>query len=104
MHVLTFSDPRYNRRQEYWSGLPFPTPGHLLDPGIEPASLAPPALQADSLPLRHLGNPTIKVLCFSSVDCIVHGVAKSQTQLSDLHCNVNDSKDRSVLIKSTGFS
>jgi hypothetical protein len=63
MHVLTFSDPRYNRRQEYWSGLPFPTPGHLLDPGIEPVSLAPPALQADSLPLRHLGNPTIVQLC-----------------------------------------
>ena len=32
-------------RQEYWSGLPFPSPGDLLDPGIEPAS---PALQADS--------------------------------------------------------
>ena len=26
-------------RQEYWSGLPFPSPGHLSDPGIEPASL-----------------------------------------------------------------
>ena len=25
-------------RQEYWSGLPFPSPGHLPDPGIEPAS------------------------------------------------------------------
>ena len=34
-------------RQEYWSGLPFPSPGHLPDPGIEPGS---PALQADSLP------------------------------------------------------
>ena len=34
-------------RQEYWSGLPFPTPGDLLNPGIEPES---PALQADSLP------------------------------------------------------
>ena len=31
-------------RQEYWSGLPFPTPGDLPDPGIEPASLASPAL------------------------------------------------------------
>ena len=27
-------------RQEYWSGLPFPTPGDLPDPGIEPVSLA----------------------------------------------------------------
>ena len=33
-------------RQEYWSGLPFPSPGDLPDPGIEPRS---PALQTDSL-------------------------------------------------------
>ena len=32
--------------QEYWSGLPFPSPGDLPDPGIHPMS---PALQADSL-------------------------------------------------------
>ena len=31
-------------RQEYWSGLPFPSPGDLPDPGIEPMSLASPAL------------------------------------------------------------
>ena len=31
-------------RQEYWSGLPFPTPGDLLNSGIEPMSLASPAL------------------------------------------------------------
>ena len=41
-------------RQEYWSGLPFPSPGDLPDPEIEPES---PALQADSLPLRHQGIP-----------------------------------------------
>ena len=40
-------------RQEYWSGLPFPSPGDLPNPGIEPASLASPALQADSLLLSH---------------------------------------------------
>ena len=34
-------------RQEYWSGLPFPSPGHLSDPGIETKS---PALQSDSIP------------------------------------------------------
>ena len=33
-------------RQEYWSALPFPSPGDLPDPGIEPRS---PALQADAL-------------------------------------------------------
>ena len=32
--------------QEYWSGLPFPTPGDLLDPGIEPKGFASPALSA----------------------------------------------------------
>ena len=36
-------------RQEYWSGLPFPSPGDLPDPGIEPMSPASPALQVDSL-------------------------------------------------------
>ena len=33
-------------KQEYWSGLPFPSPGYLPNPGIEPRS---PALQADAL-------------------------------------------------------
>ena len=40
-------------RQEYWSGLPFASPGDLPDPGIK---LRSPALQADSLPLSHLGS------------------------------------------------
>ena len=40
-------------RQEYRSRLPFPSPGDLPDPEIEPAS---PALQADSLPLSHHGS------------------------------------------------
>ena len=42
-------------RQEYWSGLPFPPPGDRPNPGFEPVS---PALQADSLPLSHLGSPS----------------------------------------------
>ena len=41
-------------RQEYWSGLPFPSPGDLPDPGVEPGS---PALQADFLPIELLGKP-----------------------------------------------
>ena len=43
-------------RKEYWSGLPFPSPGNLLDPGIEPGS---PALQAGSLPAELLGKPLL---------------------------------------------
>ena len=41
-------------RQEHWSGLPFPLPGHFPDPGIKPVS---PALTGDSLPLSYLGSP-----------------------------------------------
>ena len=41
-------------RQEYWSGLPFPSPGDLPNPGIKPRS---PALQADAYPLSHQGSP-----------------------------------------------
>ena len=40
-------------RQGYWSGLPFPSPGDLPDPGIEPIF---PALQADSLPTELPGK------------------------------------------------
>ena len=41
-------------RQEYWSGLLFPSPGDLPDPGIKPGS---PALQADALPSEPPGKP-----------------------------------------------
>ena len=41
-------------RQEYWSGLPFPSPGDTPDPGME---LSSPALQANSLPSEPLGKP-----------------------------------------------
>ena len=41
-------------RQEYWSGLPFPSPGDLPDPGIEPGSSAS---QADALPSEPPGKP-----------------------------------------------
>ena len=43
-------------RQEYWSGVPFPSPGDLSDPGIEPGSST---LQADSLPSELPGKPKI---------------------------------------------
>ena len=41
-------------RQEYWSWLPFPSPGDLPNSGIEPGS---PALQADALPSKPPGKP-----------------------------------------------
>ena len=42
-------------RQEYWSALPFPPPGDLLDPGIEPAS---PALAGGFFTTETPGKPT----------------------------------------------
>ena len=56
-------------RQKYWSGLLFPSPGDLPDPGVEPASPATsPALQADSLPLKN--QETQLNLQFSSVQML----------------------------------
>ena len=50
-------------RQEYWSGLPFPSPGDLPNPGIEPWS---PALRADALTSEPSGKP-----CFFVVVVVV---------------------------------
>ena len=65
-------------RQEYWSGLPFPSPGDLPDPGIKPTS---PAWQVDSLPLHDLGSPSFlyklfKFLIISSgqIDNVLNNV------------------------------
>ena len=47
-------------RLEYWSGLPFPPPGDLPDPGIEPRS---PALRVDCLPSDPPGKPVCVCVC-----------------------------------------
>ena len=54
-HRLAYQAPPSMRfsRQEYWSGLPFPSPGDRPNPGIEPGS---PALEADALTSEPLGN------------------------------------------------
>ena len=46
-------------RQEYWSGLPFPSPGDLPDPGIKPGS---PALEADALTSKPPGKSIISIV------------------------------------------
>ena len=56
-------------RQEYWSGLSFPSPGDLPDPGTEPRS---PALQADSLLSEPLGN----LMCNEKTSQGVLGLAR----------------------------
>ena len=73
-------------RQECWSGLPFPSPGDLPEPGIEPGS---PALQADALPSEppgiHQGAWLLLLLlsCFSRVRlCVTPETAAHQASLS----------------------
>ena len=75
-------------REEYCSGLPFPSPGDLPDPGIKSRS---PALQADSLPSEPPGKPSITLervaqLCLTlcdPIDCSpagssVHGILQAR--------------------------
>ena len=57
-------------RQEYWSGLPFPSPGDLPDPGIEPGS---PALQADALPSEPIEVETVTDFTFGGSKVTVNG-------------------------------
>ena len=49
-------------RQEYWSGLPYPPPGDLPHPGIEPMSPASPTMQGDSLPTEPLEKPPASLI------------------------------------------
>ena len=68
-------------RQEYWSGLPFPSPRDLTNPRIEPVS---PALEADSLPIEPSGKPLVlhhtylNFLKFFQWTCITFVVEKNK--------------------------
>ena len=59
-------------RQEYWSGLPFPSPGDLPDPGIKPRS---PTLQVDSLPAELPGKPHVSL--YSTLIHSIHSTYRS---------------------------
>ena len=52
-------------KQEYWSGLPFPSPGDLPHPGIEPRS---PTLQAYALSSEPPGKPKDLLICMESIE------------------------------------
>ena len=54
-------------RQEYWSGLPFPAPGHLLDPGIEHMSPTTPALAGGFFTTEPPGKPLELVINLPNV-------------------------------------
>ena len=72
-------------KQEYWSGLPFPSPGDLPDPGTE---LGSPALQADSLPSQSAGKPIADRihlhLCYYDSNCISGMKFKNNRSVSRL--------------------
>ena len=62
-HVRLFATPfplsKVFFRQEYWSGLPFPTPGDLPDPGIKPDYLASPTLAGKFFATAPPGKPSL---------------------------------------------
>ena len=64
-------------KQEYWSGLPFPSPGDLPDPGIEPKS---PTMQADTLTSAPPGKPLLSLksgqLYFQCPDFFLNNICK----------------------------
>ena len=68
-------------RQEYWSGLPFPPPGGLPEPGIKPTLPASPVLQVSSLLLSHPGSPSaslvLSVCETTRIYCTVRGTVFS---------------------------
>ena len=68
-------------RQEYWSGLPFPSPGDFPNPGIEPRS---PVLQSDALTCEPPGNPNLAAtfLHFFKTHALVPQLSSSQVLAS----------------------
>ena len=73
-------------RQEYWSGLPFPSPGDLPDPGIKPRS---PALQADALTSEPPGKPynmSLVAFFWSQVSHLHNNLVPSHILFSCLIC------------------
>ena len=63
-------------RQEYWSGLSFPYPGDLSDPGIEPASFMSPALVCGFFTTEPPGKPFC-ILLFDSFHSNLIGLNKN---------------------------
>ena len=61
-------------RQEYWTGLPFPSPGDLPNPGIEPGS---PVLQADSLSTELQRKPSETGPNPGSVSCWLYDLGQA---------------------------
>ena len=74
-------------RQECWSGLPFPPPGNLPDPGIKPMSPVSPALAGRFLSLSYLGSPYLSLSFFKAsvtTGCIIYSLLICQ----DSDCSI----------------
>ena len=87
-------------RQEYWSGLPFPSPGNLPDPRIEPGSsdyrqiLYHLSQEGRSQFWLHVGNCFIDLLFSAFVITVIHN------SLPQEHCPVPDCKPKEALFSS----
>ena len=85
-------------RQEYWSTvLPFPTPGDIPHPGIEPTSLAPPALVSGSFITMPPGKSIyIHTLLCLSIHSFIHSASQYLLSAYCVRGTVSGSKDRTV--------
>ena len=80
-------------RQEYWSGLPFPSPGDLPNPGIKPGS---PALQTDALPSEPSGKHLPKFMFIATVMLSSHLILW-QSLLPLIFPSIRDFSDESSI-------
>ena len=87
-------------RQEYWRGLPFPSPGNLPNPGIEPATLASPALASRFFTtsatwninnLRYADDTTLRVEGEEELKSPLRKV-KEESEKADLKLNIQKTK------------
>ena len=86
-------------RQEYWSGLPFPSPGNLPKPGVEHGS---PTLQVDSLPSEPPGKPSWNQDCGRNINNLKFAddttlMAESEEELKSLTKKVTEESEKAVL-------
>ena len=73
-------------RQEYWSGMPYPPPGDLPDPGIEPALLMSPALTVGLFTTSATWGSLFSTSLSAFVVCVVFDDSHSDRCQVTLHC------------------
>ena len=86
-------------RPEYWSGWPFPSPGDLPNPGIEPRS---PALHTDSLPVEPQGKP--KNTGVGSLSLLQQIFLTQESTFSGAFAAMSQSSENAVLVATGTYS